>query len=175
MSCQVRGHPVFTLLFKHSQPGPWVCHILFMCCISMQAQVICKSRLLLLALIFNLLLLTSESWTGSRHKLAKSDQGNLKSCRLVRAEPSLALAQPRALPQALPKQARAVQKAQDQLPKQARAVQLPQLLPGQAPKRSALARGSMRPPKQLPMHLQVNVVPVNVIILYTHQVRLHCL
>ena len=103
----------------------------------------------------NLLHLTLESWTG-RHKLAKSEHGNLKSCHLVRAGPSLALVQPRAPPQALPKQARAVQKAQDQLPKQARAVQLRQLLPGQAPRRSALAQGSMRPPRQLPMHLQVS-------------------
>ena len=47
-----------------------------------------------------------------------------------------------------------MQMPQDQLPKQARAVQLRQFLPGQAPKRSALARGSMI--KQLPMHLQVS-------------------
>ena len=103
----------------------------------------------------NLLHLTLESWTGSRHKLAKSGQENLKSCHLVRAGPRLALAQPRSLPRARPKQARAVQKAQDQLPKQARAHQLRRFLPGQAPRRSALPQGSMRPPRRLPMHLQV--------------------
>lgn len=46
-----RGHPVSPILYQQSQPGLWVDHTLFMCCIAMQAQVNCKSRLLLLALI----------------------------------------------------------------------------------------------------------------------------